>query len=223
VAVNVSTHPSNFREIHTGKISPKVLYRSNHPIFNGEPVKEIILAAKDAKIQTIINLSDTIRFLTQKVMQCPWYKKILEQNNVIALNLSMNFDILDTKFHEKIHDGLRFMIEHGPPYLIHCEAGIDRTGFLAALLESFMGAKIDDIVKDYMLSFGDIREYSLSNYREGLNFMMNMLGKIKGGIPDIDEDLQPFSETYLREKIKLSTTELQMLANRLMNQGSPAA
>jgi hypothetical protein len=51
---------SNFREIHTGKISQKLLYRSNHPICNGKQVKDIILAANNAKIKTIVNLSDNI-------------------------------------------------------------------------------------------------------------------------------------------------------------------
>ncbi|MDR0998655.1 MAG: tyrosine-protein phosphatase [Treponema sp.] len=37
-------------------------------------------------------------------------------------------------------------MEHEPPYLIHCEAGIDRTGFLSMLLEAFIGTKFDEFI-----------------------------------------------------------------------------
>jgi protein tyrosine/serine phosphatase len=79
---------------------------------------------------------------------------------------------MDTKFSEKINEGLLFMIEHEPPYLIHCEVGIDRTGFLSVVLESFMGTKFGDIVKDYMLSFLDDREYCLNDHKNGSNFII---------------------------------------------------
>jgi protein tyrosine phosphatase len=209
---------SNFREISYGKISPKLLYRSNHPICNGKQVKDIILAANNAKIQTVINLSDNTRSLKQKIICCPWCRKIFEENNIIALNLDRNFNITDTKLHKKIKDGLMFIMEHEPPYLIHCEAGIDRTGFLSMLLESFMGAQFDDIVKDYMLSFVDDSEYSLNDFKNGSNFIINTFGKIKGGPIDVNENLQYLATKYILEKIKLNTNELQILANRLMNQ-----
>jgi protein tyrosine phosphatase len=207
---------SNFREIHCGNLSPKLLYRSNHPICNEKQVKDIILAANDAKIQTIINLSDHALALKQKTVCCPWYRKIFEKNNVIALNIDESFDITDDKFNEKLKEGLLFMIEHEPPYLIHCEAGVDRTGFLSMLLESFMGAKFDDIAKDYMLSFVDDSEYSLNDYKNGSGFIINIFIKIKGGRIDTSENLQRLSAKYLSEKVKLSSSELQMLADRLM-------
>jgi hypothetical protein len=209
---------SNFGEISYGKISPKLLYRSNHPICDGKQVKDIILAANNAKIQTIVNLADDTRSLKQKIICCPWYKTIFEKNNVIALNIDRNFDILDTKFYKKIKDGLIFLMEHEPPYLLHCEAGIDRTGFLSMLLESFMGVKFDDMVKDYMLSFVDDGEYSLNDYNNGSNFVIHTFSKIKGEQVNTNENLQRLATKYLLEKIKLSSGELQMITNGLMNQ-----
>jgi protein tyrosine/serine phosphatase len=214
----VISNSSNFREINCGKISSKLLYRSNHPICNGKQVKDIILAANNAKIQTIVNLTDNIRSLKEKIVNCPWYRKIFEKTNVIALNIDRNFDIFDTKFYKKIRDGLIFIMEHEPPYLIHCEAGIDRTGFLSTILGSCMGAKFDDIVKDYMLSFVDDSEYSLNDYKNGSNFIINTFCKIKGEPIDINENFQHLATKYLLEKIKLSSGELQVLANRLMSQ-----
>jgi hypothetical protein len=193
-----------------------LLYRSNHPICNGKQVKDIILAANDAKIQTIINLSDNTLALKQKIVCCPWYRKIFERNSVIALNIDGSFDITDDKFNKKLKDGLLFMIEHEPPYLLHCEAGVDRTGFLSMLLEAFMGAKFDDIAKDYMLSFVDDSEYSLNDYKNGSMFVINTFSKIKGGIINTSENLQRLSTKHLLEKIRLSSNEAQMLTNRLM-------
>jgi protein tyrosine/serine phosphatase len=205
---------SNFREIHMSKIAPKTLYRSNHPICNGKQVPDIILAANYAKINTIINLSDDMRSVKSKVAFCPWYKKLYESNNVIALNISMRFDIMEKKFCAKIKNGLLFMIEHDPPYLIHCEAGIDRTGFLSLLIESFMGAAFDDIVKDYMLSFVESKEYSANDRKNGSLFMRNMFSKIKGELFNLDENLQSLSEKYLVEKIGLDDGQISAFAGK---------
>ncbi|MDR2792919.1 MAG: tyrosine-protein phosphatase [Treponema sp.] len=208
---------SNFREINSGKIAPKLLYRSDHPICNGKQVKDIILSANNANIQTIINLSDSIHSVRQKTIHCPWYRKMLEKNNVIALDIRMDFNIMDSQFNKKIKDGLIFIIKHNPPYLIHCEAGIDRTGFLSIMLEAFMETKFDDMVKDYMLSYVDESEYSLNDYRNGSIFIMNIFGKIKGEIINQNENLQYLSTKYFLEKIKLNAAEVQMLSNKIMN------
>jgi protein tyrosine/serine phosphatase len=206
---------SNFREIYMGQISPKVLYRSNHPISNGKQVSDIILAANYAKINTIINLSDDIQSIRSKIIFCPWYKNIHDNNNVIALNINMQFDIMEPKFKEKIKNGIIFMTEHNPSYLIHCEAGIDRTGFLSIILESFMGATFDEIVKDYMSSFVDNNEYSADDYKNGSRFMQNMFSKIKGGLLNPNEDLQYLSRKYLAEDIGLDNNQLDILTNKL--------
>jgi protein tyrosine/serine phosphatase len=199
-----------------GKIGPKTLYRSNHPVCNGKEAPDIILAANYAKIKTIINLSDNIESLISKASACPWYRKFYESNSVIALNISMQFHPTGKKFMDKIKSGLLFMIKHDPPYLIHCIAGIDRTGFLSLILESFMGAKFDDIVKDYMLSYVDNKEYSDHDYKNGSLFMVNMFSEIKGRAVESNDDLQCLSKRYLVEKIGLSDDELNLLARKLM-------
>jgi hypothetical protein len=128
----------------------------------------------------------------------------------------MNFNILDRGFCKKLKDGLIFIINHDPPYLIHCEAGIDRTGFLAIILEFFMGAKFDDIAKDYMLSYVDSSEYSSNDHRNGSTYVRNLFANIKGQLIDDGEDLQSLSEKYFTEYIGLDNGELKMLENKLM-------
>jgi hypothetical protein len=207
---------SNFREIHMGKITSKILYRSNHPIYNKEQVSDIILAVNYVKINTVINLSDSIQSLISKVAFCPWYKKIYENNCVIPLDINMQFRITDTKFCKKLKTGLLFMIEHNPPYLIHCEAGIDRTGFLSLLLEAFMGAAFDDMVKDYMLSYVEDGVLSEYDYKDGSIFIQNMFSKIKGEPINSIDDLQAIAKEYLVEKIRLSNAETKLLENTLI-------
>ena len=210
-------HSSNFREINYGKISPNILYRSNHPICNGKQVKDIIFSINNANIKTVINLSDSTQSLKGKIIYCPWYKRVFEDNNVIALNINMKFDFMERKFNEKLKKGQLFMIEHGPPYLIHCEVGIDRTGFLAVILESIMGAPFDVIVKDYMLSFVDNLEYSLNDYKNGEIFIINLFSKIKGELIDKNENIQYLTKKYLLEKVKLDNDELEALISKFRN------
>ena len=211
------TNSSNFREINVGEIAPKVLYRSSHPIWNGKQVNDTILSIKNAKIKTVINLSDSTQSLQGKVLCCPWYKTMLEDSNVIALNINMKFDIMESEFIKKIGQGIRFMIEHDPPYLVHCEAGVDRTGFLSILLESFMKANFDAIVKDYMLSFAYSSEHS-KDYRTGEIYVFNLFSQIKGGLINPGDDPQCLSSKYLMEKVGLNNDELMCLKNKLMRE-----
>ena len=127
----------------------------------------------------------------------------------------MQFDIMENEFLRKMEDALTFMADHEPPYLIHCVAGIDRTGFLSILLESFMGAKFDDIVKDYMLSFVDGDDYSISDYKSGSTFLTNLFSRIKGGMIDSNDEPQLLAVKYLKEKIGIDGEVLALLRNKL--------
>ena len=206
---------SNFREIRAGEISPKTLYRSNHPIYGNSQVKEVVFSANEAKIRTIVNLSDSIPLLRSKLIFCPWYNKIFREKNVISLGISMSFDILESTFLKKIRRGIKFMLEHDPPYLIHCEAGMDRTGFFAMLLESFMQAGIDEMARDYMLSYVDAGAYSHIDSELMFKFIVNTFSKIKGSPLSPDDSFELIASNYLMEKLKLKQEELLALKGKL--------
>jgi protein tyrosine/serine phosphatase len=208
-------HSSNFREIAMGNIVPGTLYRSSHPVrWNGEPVRGIICLASKAGIKTVINLSDNEYTLEWKVTRCPWYKKMFEAGNVIAVNI-MAFDILAREFHEKLKTALLFMTKREPPYLIHCEAGIDRTRFLSIILEAFMGASLADIAKDYMLSTVDGDRCSPEDYKNGSVFVIDTFSRITGEPVQAQDDLRTLAAAYLTEQIELGTYELAILAKKL--------
>jgi len=211
----IKTKTSNFREIQAGEISPKTLYRSNHPIYNGRQVKEIALLANEAKIQTIINLSDSAQSLRHDLICCPWYKKLYDLKNVVALDISMNFEIMDTLFLMKIKRGIKFMLKHKPPYLIHCQVGIDRTGFFALLLESFMMASIEEMAKEYMLSYVDPNEFSEDDRKLGSEFVLNLLSKICGRPLNLSDDINSLICLFLKDKVELTNSELLELKKLL--------
>jgi hypothetical protein len=143
---------------------------------------------------------------------------MFDSGNALAVNISMRFSVSDRGFCRKLKEGLEFMINREPPYLIHCEAGIDRTGFLSVILESFMGASFNDITKDYMLSFVDSSEYSPNDQRAGSVFIRNLFGTIKGGPVDDNEDLQSLSAKFISDYnyIGLGSGELKKLENKLL-------
>lgn len=208
---------SNFREIVMGEIFPGILYRSSHPICDKEQVKDIVLAANNAKIKTIINFSDNNRSLKSKIIYSPWYKRIFDENGVIALGINMKFDIMEKNFLKKVKDVIVFMANHESPYLIHCEAGIDRTGFFSILLGSFVGAKPDEMAKDYMLSFVGNNGYSEVDHKNGILFLENLFAKIKGNAIEPDDDLQSLIIKYLTKKARINEDVLEALENKLTN------
>ena len=52
--------------------------------------------------------------------------------------------------------------------VIHCYAGVDRTGVVMALLGSLIGLPRDVLIQDYVASAADLREHSMTNFLEGI-------------------------------------------------------
>jgi protein tyrosine/serine phosphatase len=128
----------------------------------------------------------------------------------------MDFSITGVNFREKLKSGLQFIIATGGPWLIHCNAGIDRTGFVCMVLESFMGAALDDVINDYLKSFNSIFESSIYEaYKTDSQVAMQILS-VMGDSRVIDEqNLQHIAETYLRNTVGLSAEETELLRMKL--------
>ena len=58
----------------------------------------------------------------------------------------------DAGFRAIFSDTLKFMAQSGAPILIHCAAGKDRTGTLAAVILSALGVPFETIMDDYMMT-----------------------------------------------------------------------
>jgi len=205
----------NFREIRMGNIAPNTLYRSSHPIKDNQQEKIISLLAAQNKIQTIINLSDTNSEIKLKSFFAPWYDKLLKNGRVIALG--MDFNNNSERFSKKLKKGLQFIINTEGPWLIHCHAGIDRTGFVSIVLESLMGATLNEIINDYLKSFNSMYDSSIYNEvnKEESTVVLQFLSAMGNYMPVNDTNLQAIAENYLLKMIKLSAIEIGLLKSKL--------
>ena len=205
----------NFREIRMGNIAPNTLYRSSHPIKDNEQEKVISLLAAQNNIKTIINLSDTHSEIKLKSIFAPWYDKLLKNNSVAALG--MDFNNNSESFSKKLKKGLQFIINTEGPWLIHCHAGVDRTGFVSIVLETLMGATLDDIIKDYLESFNSGFNSSIYGNvnKEDSTVVLQLISAMGNYMPVNDQNLQAIAEYYLLKTVKLSAVEIGMLKNKL--------
>ncbi|HBE79847.1 MAG TPA: peptidoglycan-binding protein, partial [Firmicutes bacterium] len=106
-------------------------------------------------VVTVLNLADSDQeiegYIGSQDFSSAYYKTLFDKSKVKAVN--MNVDIAGADFGEKLAAGLRFLSKNQGPYLIHCTEGKDRAGFVSAVLESLMGAKLDEVVSDYMTTY----------------------------------------------------------------------
>lgn len=140
---------ANFREVRTTGMGKNKLYRSSSPIDNGLGRNLYVDSlAKEAGVATFINLTDSEDYAkSYKGFESTYYST----QNVIYLAVAPDF--YSRAFKDGMVKGLRFMIEHEGPYLVHCIYGMDRTGFMIAVLEALMGAKTKEIQADYAKTF----------------------------------------------------------------------
>jgi hypothetical protein len=208
---------ANFREIRMGMIGPGILYRASHPIEDGREDTAITKPAVHARIATILNLTDTEREIKRKAVLAPWYRKILDAGGVIALG--MNFNGMSRQFCVQLRKGIQFMLNRPGPYLIHCYAGIDRTGFVAIVLEALMGTSLHEIIDDYLKSivFDDelLAPHDSPQYKADSAVVHEILTRINSGKPITEDNVKATAENYLITKVSLTIPEIELLKARL--------
>jgi hypothetical protein len=147
---------ANFRAVTVGAIGDGKLYRSASPINNSHSRAVYANAFIEAAgVSTIVNLADSdediAEYIAAEDFNSEYYHRLYKDGKVIALDMNANFR--SDAFAASVAKGLIFLAQNDPPYSIHCTEGKDRTGFTAMLLEALMGAELQEIVDDYMLSF----------------------------------------------------------------------
>jgi len=215
LSVSIDARMVNFREIHMGSIAPKKLFRSSHPIKENSQDKTIAMLAAEAKTAAVLNLCDTEAGIKGKAIFAPWYNRLLKSQRVIALG--MDFMIGSENFRKKLKKGLQFIIRTEGPWLIHCHAGVDRTGFVSMVLEAFMGASLDEAIKDYLESFNSIFESSIFGEVNKADSIvaMKILSVMSNSQVINEQNLQQIAETYLRASVGLSVEETELLKMKL--------
>ncbi len=215
---------ANFRSIPTTGIKSAVIYRSSSPVNNelGRAAYSNALA-KAAGIATVLNLSDSDEeikgFFGSKDFASDYYKSLYDAGKVKPLNMDVN--IAGEDFGKKLAEGLRFISKNNGPYLIHCTEGKDRAGFVSAVLESLMGATLDEVVADYMTTYenyygvkkGSEQYTSIANSNIVTSLTTIVCSYPKG--TDISGvKLAAASESYLK-KCGLTPNEIAALKSKL--------
>lgn len=147
---------ANFREVKVTGIAAGKLFRSASPI-NNENNRAAIAnkLVEAAGIASVMNMGDTdeeiAAYAAADDFASEYYMNLYNQGNVIALAMPVNF--ASAEFAEGIVKGLTFLSQKAAPYHIHCTEGKDRAGFASMLIECLMGATMDEVIADYMLSY----------------------------------------------------------------------
>ena len=200
---------ANFRMISTAGIGEGTLFRTSSPVNPANNRNTYADAAlRKAGVTTILNLADT----QQAVEAFPGYAdSYYATTNYICL--AMGFSVYEDEFKAKLADGLRFLAKHEGPYALHCMEGKDRTGMVAGFLECFMGASLEEVERDYMLTF-----YNYYGVKPGMKIYEDIVSSnlhqaLQGafGVQDLEnENLSQLAETFFRS-IGLADDEIDAL------------
>lgn len=214
---------ANFRNIQLGQIPQGVFYRSSSPVNNEIKRAAWADSLSDAfKIQTVINLADSKNkidsFIADDQFDSPYYLSLYEKGQVKYLD--MGVDLVSEDFGQKLVQGMRFIIEKEGPYLIHCTEGKDRVGFASAVVEGLMGASIDEIIADYMLTYQNYYNVEKGSEQYHAIARSNIISSIslllgnKKAVDLSEVDLVKAAESYL-QRFGLSPAEIAALKVRL--------
>ena len=213
---------ANFRNVAVGNMGSGTYFRSSSPVNNElcrAPYADAL--AREAGIRTIINLADSAEELESYFAQDDFnspYKSLYEQGRVVFLNMGVDYRSDD--FKAKLKTGLEFLIENEGPYLVHCNEGKDRAGFVSGLLEALAGASVTEIKEDYMQTYINYYgvEYGSDQYEKiAESNILEALREIAGlpkGADLTGIDLEKAAENYLMG-IGLSSDQVQLLKERL--------
>jgi hypothetical protein len=202
---------ANFRVIATTGMGKNVLYRSSSPI-NPELGRNTYAdkAAEKAGIITVVNLADPSN--AYEGTENTYYSTC----RVVYVNLGADF--LSETTLKGLAEGMRFIIDNDGPYLIHCNEGKDRAGFVSALLECLMGATLDEVIDDYMLTYYNY--YGVEKGSEKYDAVVkNNLIKVLNATFKVDDvyksDLAAEAEEFLMEDAGLTADEVAALKGKL--------
>jgi hypothetical protein len=203
---------ANFRAVSTSGMGKDTLFRSASPV---NPKigrnKEADEALSLNGVHTIINLAD----YENEMKEYPDYS-LTYYSKCVILNAAMSMDMTLEENRQKLASAIRFINQNEGPYLIHCLEGKDRTGYVAAILECLMGAELDEVVDDYMVTY-----YNFYGLKEGDESYDRIAALITGQLnaafgTELKEGdtLAVYAEQYLKDT-GLSDEEIAELKTRL--------
>ncbi len=144
---------ANARAVTAGNIGRGVLYRSSSPFCNDINRAYYVSAyLEQEKVNTVLNLADTEEMIMSYDMP-PYSRSLWEGGNVILCPLKA--DPTADDYNSSLIKALKELPSHPAPYVVHCMEGKDRTGYVCALLEGLCGATYEEMVADYLITYGN--------------------------------------------------------------------
>lgn len=203
---------ANFRQVKTTGMG-KNLYRSSNPI-NPEIGRntQADKACRDAGITVAINLADNKALAEGRPEYSGSYYSTL---NIKYLGLGVDFASED--FKKGLAEGLRFMAQNPGKYVVHCNEGKDRAGFAIAVLECLMGAKANEVLEDYMVTYYNYYGVEKGTDKYNAIAASNIVKTLQDAFQVKDfysADLKKGAENYLHA-IGLTGKEINELRNNL--------
>ncbi len=148
---------ANFRMVTTSNIASGVLYRSGNPlncVKNPERYKVVDKLAEAVGIKTEIDLADkpeeVEKYMASDNYAATYCPQLFKNGSTMACG--MMADSFCEDFKTRLGSAVKFMLDHEPPYLIHCNEGKDRCGFVSMVFEALCGADIEELRRDYMVT-----------------------------------------------------------------------
>ena len=204
---------ANFRPITTTGMGEGVLYRSSSPInpkLNRNTYADAAISA--ACVKTIVNLADTA---ADAYAYEDFASTYYAAQNVVYLSMGADFQSAD--FQAGLAAALRHIATNEGPYLIHCTEGKDRAGYVAAVLECYMGAGYDEVIADYMRTYINYYGIELGSEKYDAIANSNIIKTLQKTFNVTDlatADLQECATAYFKS-IGLTDTELAALTANL--------
>ena len=216
---------ANYRSVKVSGLKDDTLFRSASPCDNQHNrAKYVDDLCKEDNIAFILNLADTETkingYINKEDFNSDYFLSLYNNGLVYLVGLNMNYSSLD--FKQKLVSGLKELIKHEGPYLIHCTEGKDRTGFVCVLLEALVGASYEEIENDYMITYYNYYRIDSQSDEGKYNIIVNDL--LKPMIEAILTDDVGYQEVSLSSRAAsylisggMSEDEVALLKERLTN------
>ncbi|MBQ3552793.1 MAG: 5'-nucleotidase C-terminal domain-containing protein [Clostridia bacterium] len=211
---------ANFRVIDTMGMGEHKLYRTSSPINPSMGRNSYADAAlREAEVSVIMNLADSDEIAYGYEGFAETY---YADQKVIFLNLGV--DVSSDDFKTGLAKGLRFFAENEGIYAIHCTEGKDRAGFVAALLECFMGASYDEVIEDYMVTYTNYYGVEVGSEKYNAIAESNIINtlEIAFEVSDLSKADLAFEATEYIQSLGLSDSEIAKLKSNLGNDANPS-
>lgn len=209
---------ANYRSLNNiGNIKDNILFRSASPCDNKHNRAHYVdTLIENDNVNFIMNLSDTKEkiegYIQKEDFNSPYFLSLYRKNSILftasndekIIPLAMNMNYKSIEFRNKVSLGFRQFLEIDGPYLIHCQEGKDRTGFVCIVIEALCGGTYKEIVDDYMLTYYNY--YRITEESDSLRYRIikerNVDAMLRFLVGDdeikLDEvDFSPYIKTYL--------------------------